>query len=240
MRCLTRSLAFVVLCAAAVPAQTTAAGPSPKPPSIRASGDASVLAKPDRAIVDIAVVTEAPTAQAAAAQNATRLDAVVRAVSSAAPAAELKTAGYSLDPNFRYPKPGGQPELAGYTARNTVQVTTADLASAGTIIDASTRSGANSIDRLQFTLKDDVQPRAEALRQAAVKARAAAEAIASALGVKLARVLSAEEEGGATSPVQPMFKMARMAESVAAPATAVTPGTIEVHAAVTLTFEIAQ
>jgi hypothetical protein len=234
------SLVLLGLGAAAAEAQAPAM-PHPPTPSIRAAGEATVTAKPDRAIIDIAVFTEAPAAQAAASQNATRLDAVLRAVkASAGAAADIKTVSYSLDPNYRYPKPGGQPELAGYTARNSIQVTTADLDSAGKIIDAATRSGANSIDRLQFTLKDDAVPRAEALRQAAAKARTASEAIAAALGVRIVRVLLAQEEAGGPAPVQPMFKMARMAESAAAMPTPVAPGTIEVRAGVTLTVEIAQ
>ncbi|HVX65665.1 MAG TPA: SIMPL domain-containing protein, partial [Bryobacteraceae bacterium] len=224
----------------AAAAQAPAPHP-PLPPSKRAAGEATVTARPDRAVIDIAVFTEAPAAQAAAAQNATRLDAVLRAVKTAAgPAADIRTVSYSLDPNYRYPKPGGQPELAGYTARNSIQVTTADLDSAGKIIDAATRSGANSIDRLQFTLKDDAAPRAEALRLAAAKARTASEAIAAALGVRIVRVLLAQEEGGGPEPVQPMFKMARMAESAVQAPTPVAPGTIEVRAGVTLTVEIAQ
>jgi uncharacterized protein YggE len=209
-------------------------------PSIRATGEATVTAKPDRAIVDLGVVSQAQTAQAAAAQNATHLDAVLRALTGAAGnGAEIKTVSYSLDPNYRYPKPGGQPELAGYTARNTIQVTTADLGAIGKIIDAATQAGANNVERLQFTLKDDRGARAQALREAAVKARANAEAIAAALSVKISGILFAEEGGGEPVPIRPMYSMARTAEAVQAP-TPVAPGAIEVHGTVTLTVEIVQ
>ncbi len=208
-------------------------------PSIRATGEATVTAKPDRAEINVSVVTEAKDAQTAASQNATKLDAVLRALKGAAgAAAEIKTVSYSLDPNYRYPKPGGAPELAGYTARNSVEVTTPDLDSAGKIIDAAIRAGANSVERLQFTLKEDQVPRAQALREATAKARAAADAMASALGVKIARVLLVEEQGAAPPP-RPMFMSARAATS-AEPSTPVAPGTIEVHASVTLTVEISQ
>src|SRR5437016_4272332 len=46
-------------------------------PSIRVSGDATVTAKPDQAEINIGVVTEAQTAQAAANQNAQKQDAVI-------------------------------------------------------------------------------------------------------------------------------------------------------------------
>jgi uncharacterized protein len=213
----------------------------PSRPSIRTSGEATVTAKPDRAIIDLGVVAQAQTAQAAAAQNATRLDAVLREVKSAAgPGAEIKTISYSLDPNYRYPKPGGPPEIAGYTARNVVEVTTDTLDSVGKIIDSATKAGANNIERLQFTLKDEQPAKTRALRDAAAKARANAEAIAGALGVKIAGVLFAEEEAGAPQPIRPMFARAAMAETMAAPPTPVAAGTLEIHGTVTLTVEITQ
>jgi hypothetical protein len=208
-------------------------------PSIRTTGEATVTAKPDRVVIDLAVVTLAETAEGAATQNATRLDAVLRELKSAAgAAAEVRTMGYSLDPNYRHPTPGGQPKLAGYTARNSVEVTTSELDAAGRILDAATRAGANSIDRLEFTLKDDQAARGRALREAAAKARASADAIASALGVRIIGVLLAEETGGA--PPRPLYTVTRMAEAAPAASTPVAPGTLEIHGTVTLTVEIAQ
>jgi uncharacterized protein len=45
--------------------------------AVGASGTATVSAKPDQAKLDIGVVTQAATAQDAAAQNATQVDAVL-------------------------------------------------------------------------------------------------------------------------------------------------------------------
>jgi uncharacterized protein len=223
-----------------LPALVAAQAPPERtpPPSIRTAGEAVVSVKPDRVIIDIGVVTQASTAQAAAAQNAAGLDAAMRALKNAAgPGAQIKTVAYSLDPNYRYPRQG-QAEIAGYTARNVVQVTTDDLSAAGKIIDAATESGANTVQRLQFTLKDDQAAQAQALREAASRARAAAEVLASALGVKIVRLLSAEQ-GGVSRP-QPLMGVAQLMSSPAAPPTPVAPGTIEIRAAVTLTFEIGQ
>ncbi len=195
--------------------------------------------KPDRAIIDLGVVTQARTAEAAASQNATRLDAVLRALAGAAGAgSEIKTLSYSLDPDYRFPKPGAPQELAGYTARNIVRVTASDLAATGKIIDTATQAGANNVEHLQFTLKDDRAARAQALREAAAKARANAEAMAAALGVKITGVLLAEQGGGDAVP-HPVYAMARMAEANAAP-TPVAPGAIEIRGTVALTVEIAQ
>jgi uncharacterized protein YggE len=204
--------------------------------SIRTSGEATVTAKPDRAVIDVGVVTQGATAQAAAAENAQQLDAALCDMKEAAgPTAQIKTIGYSLDPNYRYPQQGGQPSITGYTARNVVEVATDDIAAAGKIIEAATRSGANMVQSLRFTLKNDREARAQALREAAIRARADADSIAAALGVQILGVLSAEESV-APQPRPIAQPMARMAEA-AAP-TPVAPGTIDIHAAVTLTIEI--
>jgi len=209
-------------------------------PSIRVTGEATVMAKPDQAQIDISVVTQAQTAQAAATQNAQRLDAVLAELRQAlGQGAEIKTISYSLSPVYRYPREGGNPTITGYSATNVVQVKTNDLTQVGKIIDIATQSGANTVRRLQFTLKDEQAVRAQALREATVKARSKAESIASALGAKIVRVLRAEEGGPIV--VQPVMAeaMAMRAEA-AAPPTPVEPGTIEVRATVSLTVEISQ
>ena len=212
------------------------AQPAPVPgsqraPTVTASGDAVVYAKPDLARIEIGVVAQASTAQAASQQNAGRLQSVLEKLRSALGAkAEIRTMGYSLNPNYQYPRPGGQPTISGYTASNTVQVSTDDLAGLGKLIDAVTEAGATNIQQLQFTLKDESQARAEALRQAVAAARSNAEAMASGMGLKLGRVLSLEQ--GSPQVIRPVVPL--MA-SAARDATPIQEGRIEVRASVTLT-----
>ncbi len=149
-------------------------------------------------------------------------------------AAEIHTSGYSLTPNFTYPKNGGQSVLSGYAASNTVEITTDDLANVGKVIDAATQAGANNVRGLDFLLKDEAPARAQALREAAQKAHASAEAMAVALGLKVVRVLSAEE--GEPQAIRPAM---RAMAANAAPATPIESGNIQVQATVTLTVEVA-
>jgi uncharacterized protein YggE len=204
-------------------------------PSIHTTAEATVTAQPDQARIDVGVVTQAANAQAAGSQNAAHADAVLKELRRVAgPNAQIRTTGYALDPNYRTPRPGGTPEISGYTARNTVEVTTSDLSSAGGLIDAAMQAGANSIQRLEFTLKDRQAARAQALREATARARADAEAIANALGLKIVRVLSVKADGEA--PIRPMVMT--MARIEAAPATPIEPGTVEVRATVTLEVQV--
>ena len=207
-------------------------------PSIRVTGEATIKVSPDQAQIDIGVVTQAQNAQAAASQNAQKLDATIAALRKAlGSGAEIKTISYSVSPNYRYPREGGQPTITGYTASNIVQVKTNDLTKVGSIIDTATQTGANTIHSLRFTLKDEQAARAQALREAAMKARAKAEALASALNLKIQRVLHVEEGGQISAPI--MYARAEMAQD-AAVQTPIEAGTIDVQATVTLTVEVSQ
>jgi uncharacterized protein len=227
-------LAVLMLLGAAAAAQEPAGRPTP--PSIRVTGEATVTVQPDQARIDIGVTTQAQTAQAAAADNAQRLETALAELRQALGAGvEIKTISYSLNPDYRYPKDGGKPTITGYTATNVVRVTLNDLTRVGQAIDEATRSGANQVHRLQFTLKDEQDAQSQALRAAAVKAKAEAEALAQALGLKIARVLSVVES---SEGAQPIMRDVMLARAEAAAPTPVEPGTIEVRATVTLTVEI--
>jgi uncharacterized protein YggE len=190
---------------------------------------------PDQARIDIGVVTQATSAQTAVSQNATQLQSVLdRLHALLGTSADIHTAGYSVSPNYQYPRDGGQPTITGYTATNIVQVTTSDLKNLGKVIDVSSASGANRIQSLQFTLKNESAARAQALKQAAAEARTNADAMASALGLKLGRVLQIEQ--GTPEVVRPMMR--EMAMAAAAPPTPVQPGNVQVHATVTLTVAL--
>jgi uncharacterized protein YggE len=231
-----------VLALAAAVAVAVRAQPPPQPPppplsSIRVTAEARVTAKPDRVQIDLGVVTHAATSQEASAENARQADAVLAAVRKAlAGAGVLKTISYSLSPVYRY-HPNAEPTADGYTASNVVQVTLDDLAKIGVVIDTATAAGANHVQDIAFTLRDQDAVRAEALREAATRARAEAEVLAGALGLRVVRVLNVEENGG-------QFVALRVTASrVAAPAAASAPtpveaGTLEVTANVTLSVEV--
>jgi uncharacterized protein YggE len=204
--------------------------------SIRVTGDARLSAQPDRAQIDIGINTHAARSQDAASGNAKAVQSMLDAVRQAVPAAVLKTISYSLNPNYEYHASGGEPTINGYTATNVVQVTVDDLARIGSVIDSATAAGANHVQGIHFTLRDEDTVRSAALREAALKARTQADVLAQALGLKVVRVLTVEE----TSPhVTPLFRpVARAAGLSAAVTTPVEAGTLEVAADVTLTVEV--
>jgi uncharacterized protein YggE len=226
---------MLALAPAAAPAQTQ----MPRP-LIRVIGEATVSTQPDQARINIGVVTQASTAQGAAAQNADRSNALIAELRKmVGSSGTIKTVGYTLNPEYKYPPSGGTPTLTGYTASNTVQVETSDLTQVGKLIDAATKAGANNIQSLEFTLKDETAARTQALQQAALKAREKAKAILSALGIVLdhLRIVSVEEEG--TPIIRPVEMAFKTRQESPAP-TPVEPGAVEVRTSVVMTVTVGE
>lgn len=207
------------------------------PHTVRASGEATVTAKPDQAQISIGVVTDAHTAADASTQNARQTSTTLSAIkNSLGGNGEVKTTGYSISPQYDY-SAGHAPRLTGYQARNTVLVTVNDLSLTGKIIDAATGAGANNIDGISFSLRDDSAVRAEALGQAATKARANGEAIAKALGLHVVGVLRADtEQAPVVRPLQ-LQQFASLQKAERAP-TPIEPGTLDIHATVIVTLQV--
>jgi len=205
---------------------------------VRASGTAVLTVKPDQARISIGVTTQASTAQDAVAQNATRTTAVLRQLKALVNGkGELKTANYSVTPQYRYPKEGGTPTIMGYAANNTVEVILSDLSLVGKLIDQATQSGANTINNIGFTLRDDDSVMAQAIAQAATKAQANAQAMATALGLRVVGVAEAETVDS-SAPIRPMQAMTAMAK--AGPPTPVEAGDLDVSARVVVTLEVSK
>ncbi len=238
MRTILATVTVLLLSSAAIHAQP--APDRPRPPSITVNGEATIAAEPDQAQIDIGVTTQARNAPEASRENAERLARVLAEVKKLlSKADEVKTSGYSLNPQYRYPQ-GGKPEIVGYTANNIVRIKTTKLDDVGKLIDAAMQAGANNINRLMFTLKDEEAARLDALRQASAKAKAKAEAIAASLGLKILRIASVTEGERSFQPIFRQTPMARGEALTAQAPTPVEPGTVEIRSTISLTAEVSE
>lgn len=235
-------LAFITV---ALLASTTAAysqqrSERTRPPSITVNGEATIAADPDQAQIDIGVTTQARTAPDASRENAERLARVLAEVKKIlGKDDEVKTSGYALNPQYRYPQ-GGKPEIVGYQANNMVRIKMGKIEDVGKIIDAAMQSGANNINRLAFTLKDEDAARLDALKQASAKAKAKAEAIAASLGLKIVKIASVSEGERSIQPIYRVAPMARAEGLAAAAPTPIEQGTVDVRSTVSLVAEVSE
>jgi uncharacterized protein YggE len=211
---------------------------SPGVTRVVVSGDSVVRSRPDTALVTVAVVTQAQTALAAQAENARKSEAVVRAVRAAAGAgAEVETSGYSLQPQYTY-RQNEPPLIQGYQARNGVNVTMNDLTKVGAVIDAATSAGANNIDNLSFTLRQDRPARDQALAEATREAMRKAQVMAQALGGRVTRIIEVQEATSQPRPVSSDTAFLTVNNKVDRVPTPVEIGTLDIRSQVQLVAEI--
>lgn len=203
---------------------------------VTVTGDSRISVEPDTAMVTISVITQNASAIEAQQINATRTAAVISAVKSSAGAgAEIKTSAYSLTPQRVY-KQNEPPTITGYEARNSVIVTLGDLTRIGRVIDAASKAGANNIDGVGFTLRQDREARGRALAESTRAAIAKATILARTLGGRLGKIVSISEAGSMPRPV--MYVQQESFARAAAVETPIEPGTLEIVSNVQLTAEI--
>ena len=200
-------------------------------------GDSIVQAQPDTAILTIAVVTQNRSAIEAQQENATKTDAVLRALKAATGAgAEVKTSGYALQPQRVY-KEGQPPTISGYEARNMVTVTMSDLNKIGTVIDAAAQAGSNDVSGISFTLRQDRPARDRALNEATREAMSKAQVIAQALGGRVLRIVEVQEDGFQQRPPVPIYQTESFA-TAAKVATPIEVGSLEINSRVQVIAEV--
>jgi uncharacterized protein YggE len=206
------------------------------PAQVMSHGEGVVSAKPDQVRIQIGVTTQAPTAAEAGAQNAKQSAAVIAELKQQlGSGAEFQTSNYSLYPTYKTQRDGGKPTIAAYQANNTVEVKLSDVTVAGKAIDMATKSGANQIQGVNFSMRDEQKARTEALAKAATQARANVQALASAVGLRVVRLVKIEDG----EPVRVIPMRMEMMRAQDAAQTPVEPGEIQVRATVTITAEVA-
>jgi len=227
-------MSAALLMIAALPASALAADNTPPQRTIIVTGEGEVLGKPDQAHIAAAVVNQAPTAEAAAQENATAMNRVLSAVAALGiPPNLIQTSNYSVQPQYSNATIAANRNITAYQATNQVTITLTDLSKLGTVSDTLVRSGANQLGGVAFTIADP-KPLADRARTAAVNdARAKAQTLANAAGVRLGPLLTIQEGPGV---FQPTPFAARAAIGVSE--TPIAVGEEPIIVAVTLTFVI--
>ena len=209
-------------------AQTPAAAPS----AIAVTGTGEDEIAPDRARIALGVSTQAPTAADAAQQNARLQRAILDAVrAQGIPAEQITTSGYNVSPVSEYNQQTRRSRITGYTVENTVTVEMHRVDQVGPVLDAVLAKGANTVSSLSFYSSQAEAARRRALTRAVERARADADAMATAAGGRLGELLDMSSTPNEPRPRPVMMAMARVASPDAA--TPISQGTETVTATVT-------
>lgn len=200
-----------------------------------ATGEVSRV--PDLARISAGVVSVAPTATAALAENATRMASVRAALKRAGIAdRDIQTSSINLYPDYRHDPQGANPQIIGYRASNEVSVRFRDIANSGRILDALVAQGANQINGPMLTIDKPEAALDEARTQALANARARAELYARALGKRVGRILSISEAGANYAP--PVIMMRQANRGAVADSTSIDPGEQTLAVSLSVSFEL--
>lgn len=200
---------------------------------INATGE--VTRVPDVAIITAGVVSRSATASAALQDAADRMQRVLGALKRAGVAErDIQTSNVNLNPEYRYEN-NQPPQLVGYTATNNVSVHFRDIRGSGKILDALVAQGANQINGPSLTLDKPEAALDEARARAVEIGRARAELYARSLGLRIVRIVSVSDTGGAYSPPPPVPMMMARAEKAG---TSIEPGEQKLQVSLAMTFEL--
>lgn len=169
-----------------------APGAGGPPPGVLATGEGTVKVRPDLAVVSIGVTAQALTATDAQAQVAERVARILeRAKQLGIASKDIAHRGYRVEPQYAY-SPGAAPRLTGFQATQQLSLDVRQVDEVGKILDALVQDGATNAS-VRFTLQDPKTAQADARRLAVEDARAKAEAMARAAGVRLGKAVSVSE-----------------------------------------------
>lgn len=172
--------------------------------TISVTDKGEIYLKPDLAIIDFSVVSEAKTVDRAMAENVEKMNNVIFSVKQEGlDEKDLKSTYFNLSPLYEYQKEEieiylyspGKRVLVGYEVTQTLQVKIRDLNKIGTIIEKATGSGANQVSSLQLTIDKQEELKEQVRAEAIEKTKAKAERLASRLGLKLVRITNFNESG---------------------------------------------
>lgn len=170
------------------------------------SGEGKVTAKPDIAVVDLSIVTDAKTSKAAQDDNSKKSTKLIDFLKSQGiDEKDIKTSSYNIQPQYSYPvypydKMTERPQIIGYQVSQTIEVKIRDLKKVDAILDGVVATGVNQVYGLRFSIEDPEKLKEEAREKAIKDAKEKADALESQLGIRLGRIINFGESGNGVPP----------------------------------------
>ena len=201
--------------------------------SVSAEGEASVA--PDLAVVSFAVTGNGRELAPTRDDVNQRSSAVLAALRDLGVAdGDLNAPDVGIHPEYDYRK--GQ-RLIGYRVMRQMTAKVRDLDRLGDVLDGLVAAGANEVHGAQMSASDPSAAEHEALAAAVTAARAKAEVLATASGVKLGPLARIDEEADFGGSPMPKMRMMAMVESADAP-TEVAAGDLTVTRRIRAWFDL--
>lgn len=200
---------------------------------IRVTGEASINAPPDLAVIRTGVTTQGKTAREAMDANSKTAAGLLASLRSAGiDDKDIQTSQLSLQPTYETGPGSGRGRINGFQASNQVTVIVHDISKLADVVDRVVGAGATNIGGIEFMVSTPSQLLDQARAEAVADARRKAEIYAKAAGVTLGRLQSLSEDQAFDAPVP-----VQMRGAMAAPP--ISPGEKTLRLKITASFEVA-
>ncbi len=206
--------------------------------SISVSSTGEVTVMPDVGYISLGIETKKEDVKDAEEENSKIMNDIMDSLKDFdIEESDIKTVGYNIYPQY---EEYNDEKPSAYAVYNTVQVTVKKLEDMSDIIDAAVSAGANRTNSISFDVLDREESYNEALKNAVENARARAEVLAEASGLKIVGVLTVSESSSSPRYYYADTMSYAKAESMdGGYAPSISTGDMEISASVYVTFEVA-
>ena len=209
---------------------------------ILTDGMAEVTGQNDSAKVSVAVVTQGQNLEQVSSENASKTKAVIHAIKDLnIKDLKLNTSDYRV--TFQRDYKARPPKIKGYEVHNVIEITLEGFEpeplskNVSMMIGKALESGSNTINHIQFYIKNKSALEKEALKKSTRQAMDRARTLADAAGVKLKRIVSLSTQPIHIPTRQPMLRAAGM-KSEASAAPPIEIGESQIRVQVSIAYEI--
>jgi len=221
-------------------AQSSATGGDSSRRTITVTGTAEMQAPPDRAVVEVSVEATGDTAASVRDQLSTDSERLTQALREFGLSDDQITTGRFAIREERVPprRPESEtPDEPAYVGTHSFTLDIDDVDSTGDVIDAAIDGGADSVDRIEYTLSEATRNslREDALQSAVDNARTEADVLAERVDSGIVDIQAVNSAGGGISPSYARFDQEAMADNAS---TELRPDDVTVSATVDVTYRI--
>jgi uncharacterized protein len=206
------------------------------------NGEGSIFAKPDIAVLNLAIISQADTPNEAEDQNSDKSNNIMKFLKEQGidTDKDVKTTGYNgPTPLYQYPIRSTnqtEPKIYAYQVSQSLVVKIKDIDNVGIIIDGIDDNGAQ-VSNLGFDIDKKEELQSKARKIAIDEAKDKAKEIKEQLGIDFGKIIGFSE-GSNYQPIRAYSALKSEADGFPAPPPAIPTGENEIKVNVTITYQI--
>ena len=201
------------------------------------SGEGKITAKPGIAIISASILTQAVDSKSAQDSNSTKSNAVDSFLKKQGiTEKDIKTSGYNITPQYKYPPYGGQATITGYQVSQSYEIKVRDLTKISTILSGLVTAGANQVNNLGLQIENPDALKSQARQLAIDNAKKKATELEKQVGISLGKIINFVE--GSDGYPAPMYELKSSGMGGGGPEPTISTGENDVVVNVTITFQI--